>query len=266
MLPVLDTRVIETFKLPYLKQTIKIKPYKSSQEKALLHCLTDKHLNKEKWLENLTQIIKDNLVDTDLDLSKLKIIDFLYIAMKLRSVSKDDSFEMKYKCTGTILDGDNVEVTCPHVFKEIFPLEQLLKIKNPQNERFEIKVNDSLSLTIEPPNIDYLKYLSTLKTDEKIDENSNENVKDMLDIFVYKIAYSTSELIITENKKSTIYNDFNQQELVENILLNLTLEELETIIKKMKELISMSFVIKKQCPICKKMYKEESSDFFTLLV
>lgn len=260
MLPVLDARVIESIKLPYLKQTIKIKPYKSVQEKALLNCLTDRS-DKQKWADNMLNIIKENLVEGDIDLHNIKVIDFLYIAMKLRAVSKNDKFEYIYNCVGKIKDEP-----CKYVFKESVPLDELLKVKNSSNEQISVKVNDLIALTLEPPTVEYLKYLSTIEGNE---DNNPEKIetatKDIFDILIAKIAYSTKEIIITENNKPKTYKDFNKQELIDNILLNLTMDELKNILEEMNKLISISFVIKRKCPECGEEYKEENTDFFTLL-
>lgn len=261
MLPVLDTRVIETFKLPYLKQTIKIKPYKSSQEKALLNCLSNKD-DKQKWIENILVILKDNIIDCNFDIEKLKVIDFLFIVMKLRSISKSNNFDLNFKCKGKITKEDGTEVDCNHTFKESIPLEELIKIKNQSIENIVFKVNDSLTLTLEPPNIDYLKYMSTLKIDEK---EKYENIKNIFDIFINKISYSTKEIIIIENNVPTVYKEFTPEELRDNVLYNLTMEEINAIMEKLNSLISINFALKKQCPVCKKVYKDENSDFFIFL-
>jgi hypothetical protein len=272
MLPVVDNRSFDVFKLPYLKEKIKIKPYKGSQEKVLLTCLADKS-DRTKWLENITQIMKDNLVETELNFDTLKIIDFMFICFKLRSISKSQVFEYSFRCPGHLIDENNNEIECSHIFKEADTIDTLLNIKNINVEKIQVEVNDKLSLELVPPSINYLKFLSDLSDNDflKYEDSDEQSYKDLVmirnnfEMFCNKLAYSVSKVIITENNKPTIYTDFTIDELNDKILLNLTIAELKKIIDESNKLINLSIRLKKHCPVCKSTFEKEDTNFFAFL-
>lgn len=272
MLPVLDSRTVETFKLPYLKKTIKIKPYKGAQEKRLLNCLTNKK-DRKKWLVNLLEIIKENVVDCDIDLSKLKIVDFLFITYKLRSISKSDRFDYQVKCSGIIKNEDGTTKKCSHIFKDSISMDNLLKVKNIDVVQKIVDVNENLSLELVPPDLRYLSYMADLgekefeqvQNSDRITDPEKEEIKNIFELFASKIAFSVSKVIINEDGKKNVYTEFTEDEVVNNILMNLTVDEIQKILKELGNLISLSIGIKKVCPECGKVYEEEDGSFFQFL-
>lgn len=272
MLPVLDSRAVETFKLPYLKKAIKLKPYKGSQEKRLLNCLTNKK-DRKKWLVNLLEIIKENTVDCDIDLSKLKIVDFLFITYKLRSISKSDRFDYQVKCNGLVKDENGNTVKCKHIFRDSISMDNLLKVKNIDVTQKIVDVNENLSLELVPPDLRYLSYMADLGEKEfeevekadRIKDTEKEEIKNIFELFASKIAFSVSKVIIMEDGKQTIYTDFTEDELINNVLMNLTIDEIQKILAELGNLISLSIGIRKKCPECGKEYEEEDGSFFQFL-
>lgn len=282
MLPKIDSRPIEILKLPYCKKQIKIRPYKGSQEKKLLNCLTDAK-DRKKWLANILDIIQENIVDCDIDLTKIKIIDLLFIAFKLRSISKSDRFEFKLPCSGTLKNEKGEEVKCTHIFVDSISMDSLLKIKNSDILNKTVQINDEVTLVVEPPSVEYLNYMADLNNEEyeKIEDaehklNKNKSNKDeftkgkedfrsLFEILVTKASFSVVKVIIDENGKKTTYTDFTKQELLDNILMNLTIDDIKKLVKEINGLISLCIAITKKCPKCGKVIEDEDNSFFKFL-
>lgn len=272
MLPVIDNRPIEIVKLPYLKKSIKIRPYKGSQEKVLLNCLSDRK-DRKKWLENILNVIHENIVDEELNLSELKIIDLIYLCFKLREMSKSQIFDYSWKCDGTITT-ENGEEKCGHLFDEHISIMDVLCVKNSDKLETLVKVNDTLEIELEAPNIDYLNYLSSLSENDyaKLDVHEKADkemvyAKQIFELLVAKISYCVKKVIINNDGKLNVYNksDFTVDELVNNVLMNLTMDEIQKLIQGMDSLINLTVKIKKKCPKCGKLYEQEDANFFQYL-
>lgn len=261
MLPIIDNRAIELIKLPYLKETIKIKPYKGSQEKVILTSLASEN-DRKKWLTNIISVIQENLVDSTIDFEKLKIVDLIYICFKLRGMSKSDSINFSFKCNGETETGK-----CNHIFNESLKIDDILLIKNVDITEKLVEINPNLSVVIETPDIQYLNYLSNLDNSEYKQYESNESqlIHEGFDLIIAKLAYSIKSVIVINDNKPNVYNTFPKEELINNVLLNLTMEELTKIIDASNSLINLTIRFRKKCPICGKVYEQEDSNFFQYL-
>lgn len=266
MLPVIDNRVVYEIKLPESKRSLKIKSYKSAQEKVLLQAILDRK-DKKGWFVNILQILKDNKVEGEVEFNNtISTIDFLYLCVKLRSVSKGEVFNYGFKCEGSKLSEDGKVEACEHIFKESDTLDSLLIVKNSDVTKVICEVNEKLSLELKTPSIAYYEYLATLNEDiENEIELMDEDIfvqKKNLEMFMNQLCFSVSKVIIKEEGKPKVYTDFTPEEFKENILLNLSYTELNKIFEEKKKLIKLVLRIRKVCPKCKSVFEREESNFF----
>jgi hypothetical protein len=265
MLPVIDNRVVYDIKLPESKRSLKIKSYKSAQEKVLLQAILDRK-DRKGWFVNILEILKNNKVEGEVEFNNtISTIDFLYLCVKLRSVSKGEIFNYSFKCDGTIMNEGKVE-ECEHIFKESDNLDSLLIVKNSDVTKVICEVNEKLSLELRTPTIAYYEYLAGLKEEiendiETMDDEAFVQKKN-LELFMNQLCFSVSKVIIKEDGKPRIYTDFTPEELKENILLNLSYTELNKIFEEKKKLIKLVLRIRKVCPKCKSVFEREESNFF----
>lgn len=267
MLPVIDNRPINDFKLPSTKQIIHIKPYNSAQEKLLLQSLVKKD-DKKFWLNNIKSVLEQNFVEK-IDYGKMSALDFMWLTLKLRSISKGQIFEYSFKCPSFLKDeeGNITDKPCTHVFRESDTIDSLINIKNSDVVRKVCDVHDKLTLELIPPKISYYDYLTELNEQEIDEENDFALLSQNMELFMNQLAHSVEKVIIkNEMGKPTVYTDFTIQELIENILMNLTATELHKLYEAKSELINMSIRIRKFCPVCKEVFEKEDTNFFTYLV
>lgn len=277
MLPIIDARPVETIKLPFSKKTISLKPYNSSQEKIILQTLTDKN-DKANWLVNIKKIIKENLIDKDFDISSLNTIDFMYITIKLRSMSKSQNFDYSYKCPGKkkVIDpvGKEVEIDCLKLISSSDNLMDIIKIKNCETQKVICEMNDSLSFELTVPGLDYFEFLTILDDKQEnildnVDEQSEEHemiiLKQNLELFSNQISYCIKKVIVKEAGKSKIYHEFTPEELREKIIDNITLDDLHKLYDHRNKLVSMSVKVEKKCPDCGFVFEKEAKNFFEFI-
>lgn len=263
MLPVIDTRIVEQTQLPCCKESVLIKPYNSAQEKNILMSLADP--DKQQWLVNIREIMKQNVVEGDLKKIQ-KSIDFVYLAMKLRMMSKGDKLKYTFKCPNIIDDKP-----CNNLLHADDSFDDLMIIKNPDNHKIIHKINSSLSVELVPPNVGYLDYLCQLSgVDENEIENMNQSaeyrlIQKNLELICNDVAYSINKVFIHNDKDEKMYDSFTAEELMENVIQYLTVEEVGELVKAKQELISLVVSLKKECPKCKYIYEREISNFFAFI-
>lgn len=266
MLPNIDTRVIETVKLPVNKEKIMIKPYKSSQEKALLLSLADKS-NRINWLNNIRQVLKQNIVEGDL--SKVNnTVDFIYLIVKLRSMSKGERFAYTFRCPNIIDDNQ-----CDHIFDESDLIDEILKVKNIDTSKIIHEINDSVSVEIAISDLKYFEYLCGLSEDDegqledliKTDKEVLE-IKERLELVINELSYAIKAIFIKDdNGKQKIYKDITPDEVATKLLDNLTLQEIEDIFKRKSEMAHIVLRLEKKCPKCEYIYMKEITNFFAFI-
>lgn len=266
MLPMIDNRPITDIKLPVSKKVVHIKPYNTAQEKLLLQSMVDES-DKKFWLNNIQTVLKQNLVE---DYKIETALDFIYLTLKLRSISKGQIFEYNFPCQGEIEekaeDGTITKKKCKYVFREADSIDSLLNIKNRDVDKIVCDVNEKISLELVPPSFDYFVFLSEVN-DEEIDiENENAIIQKNLELFMHQIAYCVTKVMIKENGQIQTYTEFTIDELISNIISNLTAMELQKLYDHKAKLINMSIKIRKCCPKCKSVFEKEDTNFFTYLV
>lgn len=266
MLPTIDNRPITDVKLPVSKKILHIKPYNTAQEKLLLQSMVDDS-DKKFWLNNIQTVLKQNMLE---DYKMESALDFIYLTMKLRSISKGQIFEYNFPCQGEIEEksesGDVIKKKCKHVFREADSIDSLLNIKNRDVDKIICDVNEKVSLELIPPIFDYFVFLSEMK-DEVIDmENENAIIHKNLELFTHQIAYCVSKVMIKEDGQIQTYTEFTIDELINNIISNFTSDELQKLYDYKSKLINMSIKIRKCCPKCKSVFEKEDTNFFTYLV
>ncbi len=281
MIPIIDDRPSHGIKLPFSKQKVEMKPYRSAQEKILLQAALDKS-DRKNWLVNLKNILNENMKSDDFVIdSSMTMIDFLYLSMKMRTISKGETFDYSFRCDGEVKSEDGMK-QCNFVFKEKDSIDSMVFIKNIQNSSILVEVNKKLSLELAPLKLEYLEHLSELSENDYNEEQKTLNemelenstdqekknrlIAERLDVFIRQISFSISKIIHTDsNGNKKVYTEFTKEELIEKVINNLTFEELEKLFEEKNKLISITLRIKKICPKCENVFEREETDFFMFL-
>jgi hypothetical protein len=138
-------------------------------------------------------------------------------------------------------------------------------IKNSDVTKVMCELNDSISIELVPPKMDYLDYLCSLPAQVEAEPEDVEfiNTKNNLSVFINQIAYSVSKVFVKEaNGKPKLYSDFTPGEVRENVILNLTIPELRALYDAKQSLINACVRIRKVCPKCKKVFEKVETNFF----
>jgi len=257
MLPNYDSRPIQEIKLPVSKTTLKVKPYTVAQEQTILESMVDIE-NKTEFLINIKEVLKSNIQD-DYDIEKMFLVDLVYLNMKLRAISKSETFEYSITCDNEECESFNKQQ------KHSNNIESLIFVKNSGEVKKIVKIDDKLTIEIQPAKLDFVDYLATKDSLEF--ENETETkvekklMKETLELAFVNIAYCIKKVIF-ENK---IYDTFSIEELITNILSNLTETQIKTLQKEKNKLANIYLKIEGKCNSCGKAFEKVEDDFFVFL-
>lgn len=91
-------RVNEVFSyevwVPSLKRNVMFREINTSQQKRLIKAIIDSPIYNTEFIFTLRKVLKENCVDSSINVDELTIMDKLMIAMKMRSVSIGDKIEI----------------------------------------------------------------------------------------------------------------------------------------------------------------------------
>ena len=259
MLPNYDSRPIQDIKLPVSKETVQVKPYTVAQEQIILESMVDLE-NKSEFLINIKRILEANLV-TEYDINKMYLIDLIYMNIKLRAISKSETIQFTIQC-------DNPE--CSQFEKPVHTLndvEDIIFIKNSDKQKSLVKIDEKLSIELQPVKLNYVDYLASKKgADIDLEEDSEDRVenylvKETLEIALVNIAYSVKRIFFD----GQVYDDFTIEELLDKMLSNLTETQIQMLQDEKNNMTNIYIKIIKKCDGCGKLFERVEDDFFVYL-
>ena len=231
-LPVIDLLPVHQLTLPILKQKVKYRPFTVEQEKGIITANESDKLSDT--LNNFMALVKQCLVDTEIDFDKLSAMEFIYISICLRAKSKGESLSLVKTCS-----------ECEKKFNINVNLDEAIVFLNEDNTSEIAKISDELQFEVVPLKLNYLHIMDTLETKQ--------------DVYLQTALYSISKVIYNDN----IYDQFTPEEIAKKIPL------VETAIAKIfeatQDLIRMKLIFKSTCTHCKHEEENEISDFLKLL-
>jgi hypothetical protein len=215
--------------IPSLNKHVRFKEINTSQQKRLVKSIIDSPVYKTQFILTAKDIIEENLVDKDLDVTSLTILDKMFILVKMRSVSigKDIEIEMaskineevKYK---TKVDLDKILSSAKKDVKEIKPEEivvgQYKVVCNIPNILCEYKLEEEL------------------RQHEQFslnDVQSIEEVREMIGVkYINELCKFTQSLEITGGDDVEIYNfvDFSFADRIQ-IIESLPAKVIKSVLK-----------------------------------
>jgi hypothetical protein len=216
-----------------MDEVVKYKPYTIKQEKGFITALEGDE--KNDVIANFEEIIKQCILN-DIDFKKLTIVDFLYLAVKIRASSKGSIIELKHnKCD-----------ECGKPFEFEIDLDEQLKYKNEEKRSVVCDVTDDLKLELQPTAYQFMY--------------EYDNMQDEYDLYINSSAYSTKTVFY----KDEIYKEFSIDELKE-MISEMTEDQIKKIFKTSDELIGVYLNIDAVCPHCKHKHEEKVDDFLKFL-
>ena len=232
MLPKINYPIFDCI-LPISGEQIKFRPFNLQDEKLLLSAKEEKPLI---YLTTIDDVMKNCIVSSNTEIKTL--MDFIFLFNQIRAKAK-----------GEVIEGTITCEKCKQVTPVNIDLLKSLKILNSDKKSKVISLDDNLSFEIIPIKKDIIY--------ENIDINNE------IDLTKYSILYSIDK-VIYEKK---IYEDFTVQELQENIINNLSSQQIDKILTVISEMPSLEYQYKVKCANCghEMEFKEaDFSAFFTL--
>ena len=100
----LMNRVNETFAyevwIPSLNKNVMFRELNTSQQKRLIKSVIDSPIYNTEFIFAITQIIKENCADSSVNVEELTAMDKIFICLKMRAISVNDTYEMTFKGFG----------------------------------------------------------------------------------------------------------------------------------------------------------------------
>lgn len=210
---------IHNIELPYSKQKLKIKPFIIKEELSLLTMLSTD--NNEDIVSAFSSLIENCVLDENFSINDLCFIDFCYLLLFIRMKSSGEMLDLRQNCSSCGKNND---------FQ--INLEDSIKFENLETKKLKCKLDNELMLEIVPAKIKTLLEI--------------EKIKDTKQQMFYVIGSIISKVIF----KETIYTEFTIEELIENIVSNLTRKQMDLINKEIQKLPQMFIEYKFICLNC----------------
>lgn len=194
-------RVNEVFSyeiwVPSLKKNVMFREINTNQQKRLIKAIIDSPIYNTEFIFTLRKVIKENCVDTSINVDELTIMDKMVIAMKMRSVSVGDKIELSIPVgEETIKRGVSIEKLLKDLKK---------KMKLPDVETF-----------VDDKNIYELQCgIPTIATEYKLEDELRKNSEEAKienyeelrqtvgDVFIGEIAKYIRCISVTEGDQKT---------------------------------------------------------------
>lgn len=148
-------------KLPSTGKEVRYRPYTVREEKILLIALEGQE--EKEIADAIKQVVKNCLVDSDVDVDNLPIYDFEYLMLKIRCKSAEEKIQIKFK---------GRETECPHCKKDKIIEVDLneVEVESTPGHKNKIVLRDDLGLIMRHPTVkDSAKYSLGGKASEKLD-------------------------------------------------------------------------------------------------
>jgi len=121
--------------VPSLNREVPFKEISTSQQKRLLKSIIDSEVYNTEFIMTLYDIINENCSDATVNVSELDIIDKLFIALKMRSVSVGNTVDI----TLTSTKDESIEINSKiDISKLLQKTKKTVKQLKPSSKKYEI--------------------------------------------------------------------------------------------------------------------------------
>lgn len=242
MIPKIDLPTYD-LTIPSNGKTITIRPFLVKEEKLLLIALETK---EDSDIINTTkQIIRNCIIDGDVDIDKLPFFDVDYLFIALRAKSVGDSIEVKFTCNNYLGDGS----VCGEVFPATIDIANCKVIKN-ESISPDVVINDKFRVKMKYPTYTVMKSIM-----------DNDNILDKK----IRIIAGSIDYIQEKDKIYSASKDVTKEELIAFIegLTQEQFKRLETFVDNFPYFIVTS---KQTCPKCGYDHELEYREFTSFFV
>lgn len=240
MLPRIEQPTYE-IKIPSTGKLITIRPFLVKEEKLLLMALQS---NDERDIINTTkQVIRNCIIDDEVDVDKLPFFDIDYLFIALRAKSVGESIEIKFTCNNRV-EGER----CGHVFPARIDVSNCKVIKD-ESISNEITLSGGMKVKMKYPSYAVMKTI--------LDDEASMNKK--IKIIVGSIDY------IQDKDKVYSAKDVSKDELT-SFVESLTQEQFRKLETFVDSFPSFVVTTEAKCDKCGFDHRLEYRDFSSFFV
>lgn len=234
-LPVVDVPIYE-LKLPSTGKEIRVRPFLVKEEKLLL--IAAESNDVEEIIKTTKQVINNCLVDKDVDIDKLPFfdIDYLFIALRAKSIS--ETMEMRFTCKAVNDQGE----TCNFVFENEIDISNTEVFNTDIPNTYDLDKGTKVKMK-------YPSYTIMKTLNEK--DNALEN---KIKVIVACIDQ------ITQKDKVYSSRDYGKKEL-QDFVENLTEENYKKLEFFVDNFPYFAIDVKNKCPKCGFNHEMRYTDF-----
>lgn len=220
-------------KMPIAGKDVRFRPFTIGEENLFITALSSG--SKANVATSFIELVQ-NCVSGGYDVASSCLPEFFYLVLMIRCKSKGEEVDIDVKC-------DNEE--CGKHFPTVVNVEKSIKWKNKEVTSTFVEVTDRIGLKIVPTKTEFLTQVETL------DAESVSAVE-------WTICNSVESVMFDKQ----LYKDFSIDELRERIVSRLTQAQMEKVVEKLDELISLYLHMEAKCPFCGETTERDIRDIF----
>jgi len=240
MLPTIDVPTYE-IKIPSTGKPVTVRPFLVKEEKLLLMALQS---NDDQEIINTTkQVIRNCIIDGDIDVEKLPFFDVDYLFIALRAKSVGESIDIKFTCNASV-NGSK----CGNIFPARIDISNSKVVKDDSISN-DVVLSGTLRIKMKYPSY------SAMKTILDDDEVLNKKIK----IVVSSIEY------IQDKDKIYSTKDVSKEELT-SFVENLTQDQFRKLEHFVDNFPSFVVTTEATCDKCGYNHRLEYRDFSSFFV
>ena len=244
-LPTIETPIYEIF-LTSLDKKIKYRPFLVKEEKILLMAIES---NDEKEMyDAMKTILKNCILDKDIDIESLPIFDvqFLFLQLRAKSVGEVAEVTLKHP-NGKNKKGEK----CDGIQPVSIDLNKIKPIV-PENHTKTIRLSDKIGVSMKYPTLEFFKKIDDMQTQEK------GVVESLFDSIANSIEY------IFQDEEIFYANEHSKEELLDflNSLNNNQFEELRNFFSSMPSIQHKEHYTCPKCGSEEELILSTVEDFF----
>ena len=190
--------------VPSLKRNVMFREINTSQQKRLIKAIIDSPVYNTEFIFTLRKIIKENCVDTSINVDDLTLLDKMMIAMKMRSVSVGDSLELTIP-SGKGDDKKTLKrgISLQKLIDELKDKVQITPEESFSDDRGVYTVKCGLPTILTEYKLEQEMRSSTETRDIKDYDQLRQSVGD---VFIGEVAKYIRELSVSEGDQATTIN------------------------------------------------------------
>lgn len=219
--------------LPVSQIEITYTPYTVAQEKAIIQTIEQEGKNsKDKILQAFFNLLQKTIIEPkDFDIKSISMIDFVFILIHTRAVSKGENVTIPYKCP-----------KCDFQSTYERDIIKAVSIFNEGKSSIFHKIDEKYTIEIIPTPANFILQ-AALESDKKSKKKDDKIVVTNDDILAYSIK--------TLNYDGTVYSDFTIRDLHASVVGQMSENQILKALAKLDELTYITMKFDFECEKCK---------------